>query len=205
MSKNKDMKLKKLHYFAGIFILLFTITHLFNHLLSLISIQLHLDFMQQFRLLYRNVLIEFLLFLAISLQIFSGIKLFFFKRKIVQGFFEKLQLWSGLYLAFFFIMHISAILAGRFILKIDTNFYYGVAGLNTFPHLIFFIPYYGLAIFSFFGHLGSIHVQKMKSNVIGLSPKQQAYFILVIGIIITLLILYEATNNVMIPKNYKLM
>jgi hypothetical protein len=108
--------------------------------------------MHVLRNVYRNPVMEICLLLAVGVQIMSGIKLWIPKRKTVTSTFDKLQLWSGMYLAFFFIIHISAVLAGRFLLQLDTNFYFGVAGLNTFPLSFFFIPYYSLAIFSFFVH-----------------------------------------------------
>lgn len=198
------MNTKKLHYFAGVFILLYTSLHLFNHLLSIVHIQTHIDFMEVFRVIYRNIFVETLLLISILFQIISGIILFIKKRKMAQVFFDKLQIYTGLYLAFFFLMHISAVLVGRFVLKVDTNFYYGAAGLNTFPHLLFFIPYYGLAILSFFGHLSAVHTQKMKKKFLGFSSKQQAYMILGIGAIVTIIIFIGMTYNVNIPNKYAL-
>ena len=90
-------------------------------------------------------------------------------------------------------------------MDLDTNFYFGVAGLNTFPLNLFFIPYYGLAIISFFGHISAVHSIKMKTKILGLEPIKQSYGILTIGIIITLIILYGLTNGfngVEIPKEY---
>ena len=107
--------MKRIHYTSGIIIALFIVLHLFNHLYSLFGIEAHLQMMDQLRLVYRNILIETILLLAILVQIISGITLFRKKRKTVVGFFEKLQIWSGLYLAFFLIIHLSAILVGRLV------------------------------------------------------------------------------------------
>jgi len=94
------------------------------------------------------------------------------------------------------------------ILELDTNFYFGVAGLNTFPLNLFFIPYYGLAIISFFGHISAVHSKKMKSKIFGIDTIKQSYGILVIGIILTLVILFGLTNRfngIEIPKEYDIM
>lgn len=202
------MKIKKVHYFSGLVISVFVIVHLINHLYSLFGAAAHIEFMDNFRVFYRNVLAESVLVLAVAFQIFSGIKLFLEKRKTASGFFEKLQLWSGLYLAFFFLIHLSAVFSGRLFMDLDTNFYFGVAGLNTFPHNLFFVPYYSLAIISFFGHIASVHAVKMKSDILGLSPERQSKVILKIGLLLTLVILYGLTNRfdgVDLPAEYKIM
>ncbi|MGB0424634.1 MAG: hypothetical protein ACPGED_09930, partial [Flavobacteriales bacterium] len=134
------MNFKKLHYFSGITISVFIGIHLVNHGLSLLGAQAHIDFMNEIRVVYRNTIVESILLLAVLIQIISGIKLFFTKRKSSTSFFDTLQVWTGLYLAFFFVVHIGAILFGRLILHLDTNFYFGIAGLNTYPLNLFFIP-----------------------------------------------------------------
>jgi len=93
-------------------------------------------------------------------------------------------------------------------LHLDTNFYFGAAGLNSFPFNLFFIPYYGLAVLSFFGHIASIHSKKMKQTVLGVTPNKQSIAILSFGILITILIFYGLTNHfngVAIPKEYEIL
>ncbi len=202
------MNLKKIHYLSGITISIFVGLHIFNHLYSLLGANAHIELMNSLRVVYRNIIAEILLLLAVAIQIVSGIKLFFKKRKTASGFFDKLQIWSGFYLAFFFLFHISAIFFGRLILNLDTNFYFGVAGLNSFPLNLFFIPYYGLAIISFFGHISAVHSKRMKRNLFGIRPVKQSYLILSIGILLTLGILYGLTNGfkgVELPKEYQIM
>ena len=197
--------MKRIHYLSGITITIFVALHLFNHGYSLWGANAHIELMSDLRLFYRNIIAETILLLAIIIQIVSGVKLFIKKRKTVSNFFDRLQIWTGLYLAIFLVIHLSAVLSGRFILNLDTNFYFGVAGLNTFPLNLFFIPYYGLAIVSFFGHISAVHSIKMKSRILGVGPVQQSYGILIVGISFTLIILYGLTNRfngVAIPKEY---
>lgn len=163
--------------------------------------------MKAFRLFYRNVVIEAVLLIAVLVQIFSGLTLFWKSGKTAISGFDKLHRWTGLYLAIFFVIHVSSVLIGRFILHLDTNFYYGVAGLNTFPLSLFFIPYYGLAVVCFSGHVASIHNQKMKQTVFGWTPASQAK-ILVFGFLLTVFMLYGLTNHfqgVAIPKEYNIL
>lgn len=202
------MNLKKLHFFSGITISFFVGLHLFNHFYSLFGASAHIEMMNDLRVVYRNIIAEIILLLAVAVQIISGTKLFLKKRKTELDFFGKLQIRAGLYLAIFLLIHVSAVFAGRLILNLDTNFYFGAAGLNTFPLNLFFIPYYGLAIISFFGHIASVHSIKMKNRILGIAPKHQSYGILIVGIIITLIILYGLTGGftgVEIPKEYDIM
>ncbi len=187
--------MKRLHYFSGLTTALFVGLHLFNHLVSLWGPEAHINLMETLRLVYRNPIVETILLMAVVLQIVTGLRLFFSKRKTVSTFYEKLQIRSGLYLAFFLVMHVAAVLTGRYILNLDTNFYFGVAGLNTFPLYLFFVPYYGLAVLAFFAHLAAIHYQKMKREIFGISVAQQARFILALGALVSLIILYGSTNG----------
>lgn len=199
------MTIKRLHYFSGIVLSLFIGLHLFNHFWSIFGPNSHIALMESLRVVYRNPVIEGVLLLAVIIQIISGLSLFFKKRKSLTGFYDKLQLWTGMYMAFFLLIHVGAVLTGRFILKLDTNFYFGVAGLNTFPFNLFFIPYYGLAVLSFFGHVASIHFQKMKKNIFRLSPRKQAVIILGIGCIYLVINFYGLTNGfqgIEIPSVY---
>lgn len=198
---------KRIHYFSGIVIASFVMLHLANHLISLSGAANHIRWMELFRQIYRNPLVESLLLLAIGIQILSGLRLFLLSRKTVKGFFQQLQRWSGLYLALFFLNHIGAVFAGRYFLEVDTNLYFGIAGLHSFPHALFFFPYYSLAILAFFGHVSSIHARKMTKDIFGLSPKQQAYGVLLLGVLTTMMILLGLTNffeGFAIPDPYSL-
>ncbi len=198
--------MKQLHYLGGMIISVFVSIHLFNHFLSIQSIELHLSTMEKLRLIYRNPIIESLLLLIILSQVISGVKLFISKRRIATSFFDHLQLYSGLYLAFFFVIHIGAVVMGRYVLDLDTNFYFGAAGLNLFPVNLFFIPYYSLAIVSFFGHIASIHHARMKGSILELSVKKQSLGILIIGLVLSIMIIYGLTDGfygIEIPEQYE--
>lgn len=202
------MTVKKIHYLSGLTITIFIVLHLFNHFCSIFGTDKHIEIMDTLRLFYRNIFIEIILLIAVLFQIISGIKLFKVNRKIAKTSFEKLHVWTGLYLAIFFIIHLSAVFVGRYLLHLDTNFYFGVAGLNNFPTNLFFIPYYALAIISFFGHIAAIHSKKMRKNIFGLSPIGQSKFILAIGIALTFIIFYGLTNHfqgVQIPAEYNVL
>lgn len=200
--------LRKVHFVSGLVITIFVGLHLTNHVSAIWGAEKHIEVMNVLRLVYRNIFAETVLLLAILVQVISGLKLFKLNRKTAQTKFDKLHIWSGLYLAIFFIIHLSAVLGGRLLLHFDTNFYFGVAGLNSFPFNLFFIPYYGLAILSFFGHIAAIHSKKMKHTIGGLTPNGQSIVILLFGFILTLVIFYGLTNHfagVAIPKEYHIL
>lgn len=199
------MQVKTVHRTSGIIIAVFTGLHLFNHLCSIAGAEKHIEMMTLLRKMYRNIFAETILLASILVQIASGIKLFRAKRLYAKTAFEKLQIWTGLYLAFFLVIHLAAVLAARQFLQLDTNFYFGVAGINTFPFTLFFIPYYGLAVFSVFGHIAAVHSQKMRWPVFGITPATQGKIILVVGVLLTLILFYGFTNGfrgVEIPGSY---
>jgi hypothetical protein len=129
-------------------------------------------------------------------------------RKFASSFFEKLQLYSGLYLAFFFIVHVSAVMTGRYYLHLDTNYYFGGTGLNVFPFNLLFIPYYVLAIMAFFGHLAAVHHKKMRHAIAGITPYRQSMLMLGFGAVLCILLIYGLTNGfsgINIPEEYKVL
>ena len=199
---------KSLHYFSGLTLAFFVGTHLLNHFTSLWGADTHIAFMDTLRPIYRNLFVESLVLMAVAIQIVTGLSMFFAGRKVITGRWGKLQYWSGAYLAIFLLIHLGAVLAGRFLLALDTNFYFGVAGLNTFPFNLFFTPYYGLAILCFFGHVAAIHAKKMKASILGLTPSAQSKAILIIGLAFTVMVFYGLTNGfsgVAIPEEYKVL
>ncbi len=162
--------------------------------------------MQQFRKIYRNPLVEFPLLGAVLLQIYAGIRLVKRRSGKPHGFYDRLQVWTGLYLAFFLLIHVIAVMVGRFILQLDTNFYFGAAGINSFPFNLFFIPYYSLAIWCFFGHIAAIHYRKMLER--NRYVKWQSFTIICIGTILSVTILYGITGGfkgVDIPSSYNVL
>lgn len=197
--------MRRLHYLSGILIAAFVTLHLVNHLGSLFGVGQHIAIMTALRSVYRNPIAETGLLGAVLVQIGSGLRLFRQTRQTAHTFFEKLLRYTGLYLALFFVVHLSAVLGGRLVLHLDTNFYFGVAGLNTFPFNLFSVPYYGLAIASFFGHVAAIHYKKMIRTLAGLSPNAQAKVIVAMGVVLTVVTFYGLTNGfrgVVIPAAY---
>lgn len=148
------MTLRKLHGVSAVVLAAFAALHLTNHLVGLAGIQAHLDFMQSFRAVYRHPAIEAVLLAAVALQIYSGLHFVLRGWKQRRGLIAWLQAGSGAYLAFFLLNHVGAVLLGRTVLNLDTNFYFAAAGLHVPPLAFFFAPYYFLAVLALFTHLG---------------------------------------------------
>ncbi|TAE41862.1 MAG: hypothetical protein EAZ70_09415 [Runella slithyformis] len=195
------MKPKRVHYWSGLILALFAGFHLLNHLAVLSGPEAHLATMEVLRKVYRNLVVEWMLLVAVFLQIATGLRQAY-QKGLKQAGWAKYQVWSGLYLAVFFLIHVSAVMMGRFVLKVDTNLYFGAAGLNIFPFNLFFVPYYSLAIMAFFTHIASIHAQKSKA----IGAANQAKIIVAIGLITTILIVLGMTDfarGLFIPPTYK--
>jgi hypothetical protein len=208
MNYVEKLNIYKIHHYSGIIVSTFVAVHLFNHLISVYGADQHISCMTRLRVIYRNPFVETILLVAVGTQIFSGITLFKRLKKSNSLGFQKLQIWSGLYLALFFLIHVGAVAAGRYVLHLDTNFYFGVSGLNTFPFNLFFIPYYILAINAFFCHIAALHHKKMKHTILNLSPEIQSKSIVLLGVILSIIILYGLTNQfngVTIPAEYNVL
>jgi len=188
------ISIKRLHYFSGITLALFTFIHLANHLVGLWGINAYTQFMNAARLIYRNPVIESLLLLAVLLQISSGINLVRRNRKLSgMSKAERLRIFSGLYLALFLVIHVFVVLFYRG-KGIDTNFYFACLGFNIFPVVLIFIPYYSAGIMSVFIHLGVVHYYKMQRYVSVAKSKKQAIGIIMAGCFITAFSILSYSN-----------
>jgi hypothetical protein len=147
---------KKVHGISGLCVAAFVAAHLLNHssvLWSAETIDTHVAMMRVLRVVYRNAIVEALLLLCCAIQSVSGLTLLH-RRWSLKGLplMERLRNWSGAYLSFFIVAHVVAVLSAR-ATGIDTNFLFGVAGLNTWPFVLIFVPYYSAAIWSFLVHV----------------------------------------------------
>lgn len=148
------MTLRTLHGFSALLLVAYAAVHIANHLVGLAGIEAHIAFMRDFRSVYRIPVVEAMLLAAVAFQIYSGLTFVVRGWKQRQGLVPWLQAGSGAYLAFFFLNHVGAVLFGRTVLDLDTNFYFAAAGFHVPPFQYFFAPYYFLAVLALFTHLG---------------------------------------------------
>ena len=146
--------LRILHRTSAMVILVFVCLHLANHLVSLQGVAAHIAFMKVARAVYREPVVETLLLVCVAFQVFSGLRLALRDWRQRSGLMPWLQALSGIYLVVFLSVHVGAVMFGRAVLNLDTNFYFSAAGFHVpfFPML--FAPYYFLGVFALFTHLG---------------------------------------------------
>jgi len=148
---------RKLHRITGCVIALFLFTHLAVHLFALAGADAHNAALKSVQWIYRNRWIEPLLIAALLLQIGLGIHLVRGRwREPGKSNWAKVQLASGLYLAYFIFNHTGAALYTRYAAGLETNFWW-VSGPLLHPKMAWwFYPYYALAVLSVGAHLGAI-------------------------------------------------
>ena len=200
--------LNSLHRFFASIIVVFIALHLLNHLLAIVSVELHIIFMNAVRPFYRNLFVEVILLLSLLVQIFIRIKSVLRSRGKRRGFYQKAQVVSGLYLSFFILLHVSAVLYGRYFLELDTNFYFAASGLYADVLVLFFVPYYFLAIVSVFTHIACVVRYYIAMKSTHAAANKFALSIVIIGMLISSLViasLYGAFYEVIIPEIYQSM
>ncbi len=148
------MGLRSLHRTSALLVFAFAFLHIANHLASLHSIELHIALMNALRKTYRQPVVEVLVLVCMACQSASGLLLVARAWPARVALVARLQVVSGLYLAFFLLVHVSAVLYGRRVLGLDTNFFFAAAGQHVPPFQWFFAPYYFLAVLALFVHAG---------------------------------------------------
>ena len=202
-----DAVLHKAHRVSAIIIGVYVLAHLINHLFALDGISAHVHLMETLRHVYRNALVEPILWMAVTFQSASG--LYFIKARWGEraGFFDRLQALSGAYLAFFLLVHLAAIAFGRIAFKLDTNFYYAAAGMHIAPFHLFFFSYYFLAVFAFFAHIACAMHWLLRERISKPMRNTLAFILLAIGITVSALIVLAfggAFYTVTIPPQYRM-
>lgn len=96
-------------------------------------------------------------------------------------------------------------MCGRYALQLDANFYFAAAGLHGPPNQFFFGPYYFLAVFPLFTHLGCAAYWQLQASLPTTRVRAVALF-MVVGAAISLLIglsLAGKLQPVEVPQVYK--
>ena len=199
------MTLRDFHRASAFVIVAFAAMHIANHLASLLGVSTHIAFMETARTVYRHWAIESVLLFCVAFQVASGLWFVIRGWRQRKGLIPWLQAGSGAYLAFFLLIHVGAVLFGRSVLQLDTNFYYAAAGLHVPPNQLFFAPYYFLAVTALFTHLGCAAYWQLQTA----SDSTRAFVVggaMVAGGAIALLIVLSLAGKLQpieITANYK--
>ena len=195
----------RLHRLSGIVIASFLLLHFTNHLFALGGPEWHIAVTNLFRHIYRTLVVEVVLLMCVIFQIISGIILVFKKGFFRQPLYVVIQMVSGLYLSFFMIFHVRAVMLGRYALNVNTDFYFAAGVANHYPEKLFFIPYYTLSLISVFAHIACAHyirrietLGKMSASVhtelLHKKYKKQTAGICIAGGVVTFLIMIAITG-----------
>ncbi|MGB0506324.1 MAG: hypothetical protein ACPGGK_09015 [Pikeienuella sp.] len=134
----------------------FLVQHLATHLLAVFGPEYHIAITEAARIIYRPVVIEALLFIALLAQIILGFLLIRRRWQLgVSGFWGWAQVISGAYLVFFILNHTIAAVTARWSMGVDTNFYWAASTLALSPLSYGFAIYYILAPTALGAHVGA--------------------------------------------------
>ncbi len=147
------MTLARAHRWTAAALGPFLLLHIANHLALAFGTGAHRTVMTALRPLYRSGLVEPLLIGLFALQIALGLALA--RRRGMGRGWALAQVASGLYLGFFLIQHVPAVLAARAgAPPVDTDYAFAAAVLSGWPAL-YFAPYYSLAFGALATHLSA--------------------------------------------------
>ena len=136
-------------------ILLFVAPHLGNHLTGLWSGSLHIAVMDQARRVYRTDITQPLLLVLIAFQIVSGLILAASRIRHAVSRFDTLQAMTGLYVAVFFLGHMTAVFAAR-AAATDTNWNWLTSddcGLLFYPDSLRLVAHYWIGPLALVSHI----------------------------------------------------
>jgi hypothetical protein len=142
------------HGLSALVVGIFLLVHMGNHVIGLAGQNFHIGYMTWARAFYRNPFVETCLLSLLAWQLGSGMTMVVRSWGSRRGGVAWLQALSGLYLALFLCVHVGAVLLGRAVLGLDTDFRFAAAGFHVPPWHFFFAPYYFLAVASLFAHVG---------------------------------------------------
>ena len=192
-------RLKKIHRASGLVLATFFFFHIINQLSALWGADVHIRVMKLFRMVYRFPPVEILLLLSAVVQVISGLAVAW-KKGFRKNVYDMMQVLSGLYLSFFLFYHIRAVMLGRYVWNVETDFHFAAWGVKNSPADRFFIPYYSLSVLCVFIHLACVHRQKMlalhRSNTSSSNQLtgRHAGVIVITGVVVTVLIITSFIN-----------
>ena len=189
---------RALHRAAGAVLALFLAVHVANHLAALAGVDAHVRFMERARLVYRQPGVESLLLLCALVQAASGLALAWAGRRR-RGVLARAQVASGACLALFLAIHVAAVLTGR-ASGLDTNFYFAAAGLHVWPFVLFFGPYYFLAVAALCVHVGCALAWRVRARRLAVAGAASVAGVVLGAVIVACLL--GVVQPVAIPPAY---
>lgn len=196
--------MERLHKVSAGFVFAFLCLHFANHLVGLLGIDAHQQFIEAARLVYRHPVVEMAVLLAFFVQILTGVPLILEIWRKKKDFIHQLQAASGLIMVVFILAHVGSIAAARLVFNLDTNFTFAAAGF-TAPYTYAAYGFYGAGVVSLFVHMGCILYDIFKKTN---KPVGWLFLIATFGIggYVTYLLLMMYSGHlypVVIPEDYQ--
>ena len=152
-------KWRVVHGVAAVFILVYVLFHLTNHLLGLLGPDVHAAVMKTGRLVYRSPVVEPVLVALMLFQVAVGVRLAWRWSSLPVDAFRIFQIGSGVYLAAFILTHLnSAFISARAVHHTETDWAWASGapvGLIHDAWSIRLVPHYALGVFFVLAHLCS--------------------------------------------------
>lgn len=183
-------RIQKVHrYSAFLLIAGFILLHLSNHLFALQSAELHEEYRLIFNSWYQADLVEPLLFALIAIMAITGPIMVWRYSGTDGDMFRTFQIGAGVYMLFFFMSHIYAILSGRE-RAVETDWLFattGEAGLIQGAPML--IPYYIFAVLMILLHISLGMRRVLLSKSVGSDQANKIFYILIsAGLVVTMMI-----------------
>lgn len=189
----------KLHRWNAMLVGVFITVHLIAHLWGISGASSHQQALEVVRPIYRARLVEPVLLLSILTQIGLGMVLLVRRAPTsTEWGWDRLQLISGAYLAFFMTVHVTSALVTRTFTGLDTNFWWPASTLDHPSVRFFFYPYYFFAVVAVFCHAAAaVHFRGYSART--------SWFIISAGCILSVLLLAvfgSWSADVQVPAEY---
>lgn len=139
-----------IHRINAIVLAVFIVVHLGVHATAIISPEQHASSLAWMKQYYAHPRMEFLLLVSVFIQIVSG---FMELKLVVHSVWRLIRNLTGLYLLVFMAIHVISVLLTRHVAAMPTDFYWIAGAFQVEPLAPYAQAFYGLAVFSVFGHL----------------------------------------------------
>lgn len=183
-------RIQKIHrYSAFLLIFGFILLHLVNHIFALQSNEMHEEYRLLFNSWYQADLVEPLLFALIATMAITGLLMVRRYSGTDGDMFRNLQIGAGIYMLFYFMAHINAILSARG-RAVETDWLFattGEAGLIVGAPML--IPYYIFAVLMIQLHI-SLGLRRilLSKNVDRVRANRTFYILISLGSLVTVMI-----------------
>ena len=184
------LRLRAWHRYMAIFILLFVMLHMANHLMGVFGVEVYNSVQKQLRHVYKNPIIEPILIAAVIVQLCLGLVLLVksMRQERPKGFWSWLQIISGILIILTISEHLIALYLARVINNLNTNFYWPLSVMDGPPFTYYFIPYYFLLVSSIFAHAAAgLHYIGLDRGASGRVDKF-AIGLIIIGLLVATII-----------------